>query len=58
MLKNSDEAYLLIDKTKIADRLDTKLCDFSALTGVIADFEFPEATKKAYPHVKFICVDE
>lgn len=58
MLENSDEAYFLTDKTKLVDRLDVKLCDFSALTGVIADFEFPEATKKAYPHVKFICAGE
>lgn len=55
MLKNSDEAYLLTDQTKIVDRLDTKLCDFSALSGVISDFEFPEETKKAHPNVKFIC---
>lgn len=56
MLKNSDEAYLLIDRTKIVDRVETKLCDFSALTGVISDFEFPEDTKQAYPNVKFLCV--
>lgn len=58
MLKNSDEAYLLIDQTKIAERVDTKLCDFSALTGVISDFEFPEDTKQAYPAVKFIRAGE
>lgn len=58
MLKNSDEAYLLIDQTKIVDRLDTKLCDFSALTGVISDFEFPEETKAAYPNVRFLFAEE
>lgn len=58
MLKNSDEAYLLTDKTKIVDRLDMKLCDFSALSGVISDFEFPEETKKAFPGVDFICARE
>jgi len=58
MFKNSDEAYLLTDQTKVVDRLDVKLCDFSALSGVISDFEFPEETKKAYPNVKFICARE
>lgn len=58
MLKNSDEAFFLTDKTKIADRLDIKLCDFSVLSGVISDFDFPEETKKAYPNVRFICVKE
>lgn len=58
MLKNSDEAYLLIDQTKIVDRLDTKLCDFSALTGVISDFEFSEETKAAYPNVRFLFAGE
>lgn len=58
MLKNSDEAYLLTDKTKISDRLDIKLCDFSVLSGVISDLDFPEETKKAYPNVRFICAKE
>lgn len=58
MLKNSDEAYLLTDKTKIVDRLETRLCDFSLLFGVISDFEFPEETKRAFPKVKFICAGE
>lgn len=58
MLKNSDEAYLLIDQTKLVDRLDIKLCNFFALSGVISDFEFPKATKQAFPAVKFICVKE
>ena len=58
MLKNSDEAYLLTDQTKIVDRLDTRLCDFSVLSGVISDFEFPEETKKAYPDVNFIYAEE
>lgn len=58
MMKNSDEVYLLIDQTKIVQRLDTKLCDFSALSGVISDFTFPDETKKMYPNVKFITVQE
>ena len=58
MLKNSREGYLLTDRTKIVDWLDVKLCDFSALSGVISDFEFPEETQKAYPGVQFICAKE
>lgn len=58
MLKSSDGAYFLTDQTKIADRLDIKLCDFSALAGVIADFEFPEKTKNVFPNVHFICAGE
>ena len=58
MLKNSDEAYLLTDKTKLVDRLDEKLCDFSALSGVISDFVFPEETRAAYPGVAFLCAEE
>ena len=58
MLKNSREAYFLTDKTKLVDRLDVKLCDFSVLSGVISDFEFPEETKTNYPGVKFICAGE
>lgn len=54
MLKNSDEAYLLADQTKIVDRLDTRLCDFSTLAGVISDFEFPVETKNGFPKVRFI----
>lgn len=58
MMKSSDEVYLLIDRTKIVTRLDTKLCDFSALTGVISDFPFPDETKHTYPNVKFICAEK
>lgn len=58
MLKNSDEAYLLTDKTKLVDRLEEKLCDFSALSGVIADFKFPEETIAAYPGVTFLFAEE
>lgn len=54
MLKNSDAAYFLTDRTKLVDRLDVKLCDFSVLSGVISDFEFPQQTQKAFPNVQFI----
>lgn len=58
MLKNSKHAWMLTDKTKVVDRLETVLCDFSALTGVIADFDFSEQTKRSFPDVRFICTGE
>jgi len=58
MLKNSDEAYFLTDKTKITQQLDMRLCDFSVLYGVISDFDFPEETKRAYPNVIFLLAEE
>lgn len=56
MLKNSTQSWFLTDRSKIVDRLDTILCDFSALTGVISDFEFPEETKRKYPNASFFSV--
>ena len=58
MMKNSDEVYLLIDRTKIVTRVDTRLCDFSSLTGVISDFPFPEETQLSFPDVKFILTED
>ena len=58
MIKNSREAWFLTDRTKLVPQLDRILCDFSALTGVISDFEFPKETKELYPDVTFISVDE
>ena len=58
MIKNSREAWVLTDRTKLVPQLNQILCDFSALTGVISDFEFPKETKELYPDVTFISVDE
>lgn len=58
MMKNSREVYLLTDHVKLMDRVDYAFCDFSALTGVISDFDFPEETKRAYPGVTFIVAEE
>lgn len=58
MLKNSTQAYLLTDSSKLVEHLDVTLCDFSSLAGVISDFEFSEGTKKLYPHVHFMCAKE
>lgn len=58
MIKNSREAWFLTDRTKLVPRLDQILCDFSALTGVISDFDFPQKTRELYPNVTFISVDE
>ena len=58
MLKNSRESYFLTDKTKTEESLGRELCDFSSLTGVISDFEFPTEIKEKYRGVKFILADE
>lgn len=58
MIKNSREAWFLTDRTKLVPQLNQILCDFSALTGVISDFGFPQKTKELYPNVTFISVDE
>lgn len=58
MLKNSRESYLLTDRTKLVDRLDLTLCDFSELTGVISDFEFPKETREKFPSVRFTALTE
>lgn len=54
LLKNSAQSWLLTDKTKVVDQLEETLCDFSRLTGIISDFDFPEETKNQYPDVMFI----
>ena len=58
MLKNSAESYFLTDKTKTEERIGIELCDFSYLTGVISDFEFPEEIKEIYEGVNFIFAKE
>ena len=55
LMKNSQQVYLLTDRAKITDTLPKTLFDFSALTGVISDFEFPAETKAKFPNVRFIC---
>ena len=58
LLQNSKQAWFLTDRTKLVDHLDVALCDFSELTGVISDFDFPEETKKRYPDITFISLKE
>ena len=56
MMKNSKEIYFLADRKKISDKISVELCDFSKITAVISDFDFPESTKSKYFDTKFICV--
>ena len=58
MLKNSKESYFLTDKTKLEEKIDRTICDFSSLTVVISDFEFPDETKKVYPNTRFILAED
>lgn len=55
MLKNAKKAYLLTNQSKLTDRVGQTLCSFGDLAGVIADFDFPEETKKHFPDTDFIC---
>ncbi len=55
MMKNSREIYFLTDSAKLVEESPKILCDFSALTGVISDFEFPAETKERYPQTLFMC---
>jgi DeoR family fructose operon transcriptional repressor len=57
MLKNAREVYLLTNKSKLVEDISEIFCDFSTLTGVISDFEFPKETQKAFPNTKFIFVN-
>ncbi len=56
MMRNSKEVYLLVDRKKISSNINIELCDFSKITGVISDYDFPPETKQKYPNTKFICV--
>ena len=57
MLRNSSQSWYLADRTKLTDRLDAALCDFSALAGVISDFHFPAETQARFPNVTFLPVE-
>ena len=55
MMENTKEIYLMVDNKKISYDIDLELCDFSKITGVISDYDFPLETKQKYPNTKFIC---
>ena len=56
MMNNTKEVYLMVDNKKISTEIDFELCDFSKITGVISDYDFPTQTKLKFPSTKFICV--
>lgn len=58
MIEHARESWLLIDKEKIDKPCTECALDFSAVTGVISDFDFPEATKKKFPDTVFFCTEE
>jgi len=57
MQKSSTEVWLLTDRTKLCRHVSDVLFDFSALTGVIADYPFPDELKTRYPSVQFLLLD-
>ena len=54
MLKNTKNAYFLADASKATEELSLVLCDFSAVSGVITDYAFPEKTVSAFGREKFL----
>lgn len=56
MIERTKEVYLMVDNKKISSDIDLEFCDFSKITGVISDYDFPPETKRKYPTTKFICV--
>ena len=58
LLQNSEQTWFLTDRTKVVDRLEKSLCDFSALTGVISDFDFPAKTRERYTDDTFLVAKE
>lgn len=56
LLKNSTQIWYLADRTKLVERSGEVLCDFSALTGVISDFDFSDETKEQFPTTSFVVV--
>ena len=54
MIKNSDQAFLLIDREKINKKNHYVLCTLSEFQYLISDYEFDDAIRQAYPGVTFI----
>lgn len=58
IMERAKEAYFLADKEKIGEKFTRVFCDFSALTGVISDYRFPQKTKEAFPNTRFFCTEQ
>ena len=56
MLRNSDRAYLLMDKEKLGHPYSRILCELSRFDGVISDHVFEERVKQRCPDTEFILV--
>ncbi len=55
MMKNSNASYFLIDHSKLSDRIEHSMCDFSAVTCVISDYAFSPDVQKEFATTEFIC---
>ena len=56
MLRNSERAFLLMDKDKLGRKFDRVLCDLSAIDCLITDHVFDSARLEAYPELELITV--
>lgn len=56
MIRQSKEAYLLIDSEKIKQKSGSRraLGDLGTVAGVVSDYEFDEETRKKFPKTAFI----
>ncbi|MGN1052474.1 MAG: hypothetical protein ACI4SH_03690 [Candidatus Scatosoma sp.] len=57
MMKQAKQTYFLVDGDKLSDEIEGGIyyfCDFSAFSGVISDYSFPQETKNAFPRTTFI----
>lgn len=52
-LKNTKEAYFLIDRSKISSDFKYNISDFSRINGVISDYVFSDEVKKKFHNTKF-----
>lgn len=55
---NAARVFYLVDHNKIDQPFQAIFCDFSEISCVISDYDFPEQTKQRYPKTEFILATE
>lgn len=58
MLKNSSQAYFLIDQYKVNNNIKRVFADIGKITGVISDFDFSDEVKNQFPTTNFIFAEQ
>ena len=57
MMQGADKVCFLADHTKLEQRGDRRLCDFSAVDYVVSDIDFSGDIRGKYPKTEFVFVD-